>query len=731
MLNFRSNQDLIEADNAEARVRQTPAGMEQFESSLAAHIRRQWETNRRAKDPVTTRLLKCLRQRNGEYDPEDLAEIRKTGGSEIFMMLTATKCRAGAAWIRDIMLPATDKPWGLEPTPIPQIPAHFEQLILRRVQGEMQQEMAAMQEQAQAAQQQGQAPRQQPDPARMQAEKVEKWRERIKELAEQRANKAAEAHEKLIEDQLDEGNWQNALEDFIEDFVTYSTAIIKGPIIRRRPTFTWDQGFIPRKTYELRYEWEAVSPFDCYPSPGSVSPQDGTFIEHVRFTRRNLWDMIGQPGYSEQALREVLNEYGRGGLREWMWRDEERRRVEGRENEYITDYEMIDGIHYWGSAQGLMLLEWGVPAHYVDEPLGEYEIEAILIGRHVIRVEINTDPLSRRPYGAASYQRKPGSFWGMSVPELMESEQRVCNASARALVNNMAIASGPQVEIYANRLADGEEITALYPWKIWQTADDGMGTNNRAINFFQPTSNAQELMGVFEEFERRADDSTNIPRYAYGNQEVKGAGSTMGGLAMLLDAASKGIKAAIGHIDQGVIRPTIDMLWFNNMLYEDDPSIKGDCKVVPRGTAILVAKDQRQLRLADLLQVTSNDIDMQILGIEGRAKILLEFLRTADIPNDALPTIEEVKAEIARKAQQPTPDQIDAQLKDRELQLKDKELGVKAKQGEQENLLKAQEQIIDSKLERRDQDLKVILQEMQAAHERQMAILTDKLDAHG
>src|SRR5690606_10398188 len=120
-------------------------------------------------------------------------------------------------------------------------------------------------------------------------------------------------------------------------------------------------------------------------------------------------------------------------------------------------------------------------------------------------------------------------------PELMADIQRICNAAARNLVNNMALASGPQVEVYRDRLADGEAADQIYPWKIWDMKSDpaGAASNARAVNFFQPSSNAAELMAVFERFELKADDATNIPRYAHGNERIGGAGSTASGLSML------------------------------------------------------------------------------------------------------------------------------------------------------------------------------------------------------
>ena len=93
-----------------------------------------YDAARDAKRPVEDRMLDGLRQRNGEYDDYKLSDIHDFGGSDIFMMLTETKCRAAESWIRDILLEEdSGPPWDLTPTPIPEIPPEAEDEINARV----------------------------------------------------------------------------------------------------------------------------------------------------------------------------------------------------------------------------------------------------------------------------------------------------------------------------------------------------------------------------------------------------------------------------------------------------------------------------------------------------------------------------------------------------------------------------------------------------------------------
>jgi len=617
LLQYKSAGDLRTEEVREAqqledeRTRQS----KMLESSLGSHIRRCWEEAKTAKQEAEYRLLDCLRRRKGEYDPGKLAAIRAEGGSGIFMMLTTTKCRAASSWIRDILMPATEKPWGLSPTPIAEVPTEFLRPIFSQF----------MQRAVMESQESGQ----QPDPQAV----MKAAEDHIRHAAQEKAEDAAERHEEVIADQLAEGSWDSALGDFVDDFTTFPNAFIRGHNLRRVASLAWMEGWKPIKTMEIKPDWYRVSPFDMYPSPDATSIDDGAYIlERCRFTRGHLNKLIGVPGYNEEAIRAVLDEHGQSGLRDWLWTDGERAELEGRGHEWLTRGQTIDGLIYCGGAQGTSLLQWGVNPDDVEDPLAEYEVEATLIGNHVIRVKINRDPLERRPYHTASYQPVPGSFWGQGIPELMADIQDVCNATARSLVNNLAISSGPQVEVYHERLDPTENADDIYPWKIWRTKDSTITGNNPAVRFYQPSSNAAELLGVYEKFELRADDATNIPRYSYGNENVGGAGQTASGLSMLMESANKGIKDAIRHIDRGVIRRVIEALWLHNMQYSDDNSIKGDVAVVPRGSSAMLIREQTHQMRAQFLQMTANEIDMGIIGREGRRDLLEAVAEKLDMP---------------------------------------------------------------------------------------------------
>lgn len=599
-------------------------------TGLAGHIQSFWSIARDAKVRVEQEMLRAVRARRGEYDPDKAQRILDQGGSDIYMMLFSVKARQASSLLRDVLTgKGTEKPWSIRPTPKPDLPPDQVMQIVQGIEQEI------MQAQAMGLMVTMDIVRQRMRDARDQldAQQVEEARRR------------AERMETLMEDQLAEGGFSEAIDAFIDDLTTFKTAFIKGPVIRKRPKLTWGPNFEPVVEDALVLEWERVDPFMMYPAPWAKSVSDGPLIERHRLSRQDLQALIGVEGYSKVAIEKVIEEYGRGGLHNWLAIDSQKATAEGRDQVTANDGTgLIDALQYWGSVSGHHLLDWGLTAEQVPDAAKEYEVEAWMIGPHVIKAVLNQDPLARRPYYADSYERVPGTFWGNSEYDLMSDCQDMCNAVARALVNNVGISSGPQVGINVDRLPSGEDVTQMFPWKIWQFTSDPMGSTAKPMEFFQPTSNASELMGIFEKFSIMADEYTGIPRYMTGTEGTPGAGRTASGLSMMIGNASKIIRQVVGSIDQYILEPVLDRLYYHNMVHGDDPDLKGDLRIQARGAMSLVTKESAQVRRNEFLAATANPIDLQIVGLEGRAEILREAAKSLDIsPDRVVPPISVIR----------------------------------------------------------------------------------------
>ena len=196
-------------------------------------------------------MLQSMRQRRGEYDPDKKQLIQEQGGTSIYMMLSANKARSAGAWLRDVLLTTSqNKPWSIQPGGVPDIPPDMIQSIM---------DTATMQIQQYEMESGGQ----------MSPQDIKQMLLNLKDQAtasvQRVARAAADRMEMKMLDQLQEGGFLNALSDFIDDITTFPSAILKGPVVRKKNRLAWIEdgqgGYTPDVKEEMVLEWERVDPF--------------------------------------------------------------------------------------------------------------------------------------------------------------------------------------------------------------------------------------------------------------------------------------------------------------------------------------------------------------------------------------------------------------------------------------------------------------------------------------
>lgn len=605
--------------------------------NLASYVRKQYQNFRwhRNKFGLPRRYLASLRAYNGNYSASQLTEIQKFGGSQVFAQMTAVKCRGATALLRDVFL-SSDRPWSLEPTPDPELPDDLTESIHQLVSVE-----------AQTIQNAGQ----EVDPKQMQ-ERVRQLYDSAKRAALKQAQEEAKKAEVKLDDVLVEGGFYTALQEFLMDLAIFPFACIKGPEIRRKVKLDWQDGELavvntPQMT------WKRVSCFDLYFSPGASSVAEADVIERMKLPRKEFNTLIGLPGYREEAIRAVLQDYDTG-MSDWLDEAEsERANEENKENPYINDSDLIDTLEYHGAVKGEWLLDFGFTEE-VDDPDMDYHVVAWIVGEHVIKVQLNPNPKQRHPYYTTCFEKIPGSIYGNSLPEILRDVQDVANASFRSLVNNMSIASGPQVMVNEERISPTCNSDSLYPWKRWRYLSDPlMNENGAPISFFQPDSNADELLGVYKAMMEMADEVSAIPRYVTGSGAMGGAASTASGLSMLMNNASKVLQNVASFIDSEVLQPCLQDLYIMTMVTDDTGMLRGDEQIVVKGVSVAAAKETDRMRQLEMLQMTANPIDMSIIGNDGRAALLRSVMDGVGLPYEKIvPTSQELAVMEQQAAQQ-------------------------------------------------------------------------------
>ncbi len=606
-----------------------------FKNSLAAHIKSDWEKAKLDKYQIQQKMINNLLQKRGEYDPTKLAQIRELG-SEIFMMITDVKCRTALAMLREIYNNPAEKPWAIDPTPVPKLTPQMEKMAEMTFMNQVETFLSKMI-----------TPEQEANPEMLEqimTEALPKFKKEFKAIQREVAQDKALMMEAKMDDQLSEGGYYKALNACLSDIVSLKAGFVKGPIYRKRKILAIEEnpkasgkGKVVVKE-EIRPEWDSPSAFDIFPLPGVTDINKGGLIELLRYTRTDLQDMIGLEGFDEVAIREVLENFASKGLHQWTWDTDEiqRAEAEGRDTSQYYQWDTIDCLEYHHAIPGRFILEWATiqiepgkktaPFHGIEiDPDFDYQVTVWQIDRWTLKISINENPLGLKPYFKASYVEEKGSFWGRGAPETFPDGQVLANSAARALQNNIGLASGPQVALDTESLAPGIDPNRMWPWKIWKFIRQTFSSSKEPfMQFFQPQMHVQELVMAYDKASKICDEHSGIAAFTHGDRNIRGAGNTAAGFAMFAGMQNRGIKDVALTIDLQIITPSIEALYYEN--YELDEALEyiGDVKIKARGSSWLLMKETQAVRRNDFLRATANPTDAQIMGLEGRREALIE-----------------------------------------------------------------------------------------------------------
>jgi len=605
------------------------------------------------------RWLEDLRQYHGEYDPATQANLVDSEGSKVFVNITRNKTNAAEARLQDMLFPTDDRNWGLGPTPVPEL------------EGVEPGEMA-----------------QGPD-----GEPVD-----LSQIAEQikrEAKKKARAMQDEIDDQLKEGRYQIKCRDVIHDAALLGTGVIKGPVIVGRTKKRWDtQGGMSVLSVEeaLEPSAERVDPWDFFPDMSARTIDEAEFIfERHLWTKRQLREFAKLPGVLDAQLRAVVKG-GKDNSQIAKDHTNDIRAITGVDSINSTNkYEVWE---YHGPISKSELLDAFDEAgeQITDEEVDELddEIEAVVFfsGNSVLKVVLNPMDTEDRPYSVFNWEKDESAMFGFGIPYLMRQPQRVINAAWRMMLDNAG--SSASDIIVANRHlitpADGSWSAQPGKKKLYFLNDKSRSVNEAFASFTIPNHQA-EFANIFTMARQLADEETNLPLIAQGEQAAH-VTDTSSGMAMLMNSANIVLRRAVKNWDDDVTRPTITRFYDWNMQYSDDDAIKGDYAVDARGSGALLVREKQQESLLAYAQISAGNPEMAIRrdwkGLDR------ELAKALEVPYEAVTLPDgEIQQKQEQMQEQGDPE---AELKMAELQLKQQEAQAKVQQQQQDFQLRAQQQ---------------------------------------
>jgi len=608
--------------------------------NLGARLNQLYSEYKDARRETENDWISDLRQFSGQYDPETLARLAEASGtrSKVFVGLTRTKVMSAYSRIVDLLFQSSDSFYGIKPTPRPSINP------MKRA--EMQQQLI----QNIVALGQGQPPE---VIQQVLAENEARIQEGLQEQEQQWADKAAEEMKEDIDDQLIEENTEQKMKEAILESCIFGSGAIKSGTIKIEQRQSYQrvigedgqEGFAMAMEEVVKPEIESVSIFDLYPDPYCTSLENcsGLFRRHV-LTRRQFRELADLPSFDTEVILSILKDNRKGNHDE---QDHERTRREIAGITDVGDSHRFELLEFWGTLDGYDLKDAGVELPEGSDPSADFDANIWIVDSKVIRATLNPIKGYRIPYQVFPYERSPHQFWGVGVPRMMRDSQQTMNAVTRIWLDNMALSSGPMVEVNTDLLAAGEDPTDLHPWRVFlRSGGDG---SMPAVRYYQPVANANGLNQIIEIFRRFADETTSLPSYTHGEQ-TKSLNKTATGISMLMGAANVALKSTIKNIDDFLIRPMIESLFHFNMEYGTNERAKGDLKIVARGSTALVQKEVQSQRLLQFLSLVSNEADASLVD---RPRLLRDIARSMDIdPDDVVKTEEQLIAEQQAAIQQ-------------------------------------------------------------------------------
>lgn len=325
-------------------------------------------------------------------------------------------------------------------------------------------------------------------------------------------------------------------------------------------------------------------------------------FERKRLNKKQLQDLAKHPGYLREQLRKVIIE-DTEGIHAATDNLDQVRDISGAPNVERTG--MYDVWEYHGPVDREDLIAAGLEEDEIeDDPLISPQAIIVFCNKHILKASLNPLETEEMPYSVFCWEEDESSVFGYGVSYRMRSPQKVINAAWRMLMDNAAISVGPQVVMDKESVepADGKwEITGR---KLWYKTEQAQSVRD-GFGLFEISSHQPELTDIFMRARQLADEETNLPVIAQGEQ-TENITQTARGMSMLMQSANTVLRRAVRSYDDNVTDPLITRFYDWNMQNSEKEEIKGDFSVKARGSAELAERALMEQGIQDLVAIASS-----------------------------------------------------------------------------------------------------------------------------
>ena len=547
----------------------------EINDELASMVKQKYQIAADANREAHQRALDCLNQMKGTLF-DTLVDEGYEHFRDIQMNITHPIVMGFKAMIAEILDPIMSQPFTLEPSPLVELPPD----VAQRLRDAVRQRLPQLVQLAGG------------DQSKL-MNIIDEFTTATRQYEFEAAQRAAERMTTSVRDKLLDADFEKEFNDWLYNFVVYPLAIIKGPfyvIDSKRKWGTFGLTFVDDMVMKVKN----ISPFDFFPAPKAKDPHTCPYvIERTRVHAGQLIDMAsGDDGYDEEAIDLALEEYDRYIIPYNVGNSESAPDSDPDISDADTskDDGYYDLLGFYGRIRGKALAMYGVE---VEDERRFYEAEVWVLGGYVIKAILNPNDKGRRPFEVKAFSSTTGEMWGKSPVEIIRDSQRQCTVSGRALARNMEFASAPIGEVTARNVLGEDDPQEIYP--MMMRAVSATTGGQTVYRFYSVPSLAGELMGVYDKFYRVGFDLLGIPPLAFG--DATGAatlGRTSGGVAMVMNQASKAVKQTMATVERDITKPLIQKFVDEEMIFNPDPSIRGDVEVQVNGVRSLAEKEAKE-----------------------------------------------------------------------------------------------------------------------------------------
>jgi hypothetical protein len=262
----------------------------------------------------------------------------------------------------------------------------------------------------------------------------------------------------------------------------------------------------------------------------------------------------------------------------------------------------------------------------------------------------------RIPYFVFSPFPSDDSMFGLSVPELCTDSQRVAESAWLIALVNASVSSGPLVISRRGKIAPRDGEYKLRGPKWIEALDDNIELKDTfAVHDFP--NYVDRALQIFDRAMGIMDEELNTAQW--GSTQNSEEAQTASGMAMLLNVRSILQVRVATAADDEVFGPIIERLYWWNMLYNPDDSIKGDYDVAPLVQSVRLVKD---VQVQHLQAFTAMSGDPRFAPFVDTYALLKANAGMMDFPAmEFIKSREQAEAEMANKG--PDPQALLAQAK--------------------------------------------------------------------